>query len=138
MTANIIIGRELPPRKLQKPKLSPQELIEFRLSCLRRGHITQKINGKTEKQKACLLAVQKRPKTKNQMLQFRRMTENYHGEGNPAAVLTESNVIAIRASTERSPVLAKKYGVCSQTIILIRRGQLWKHLLPIDMGNYQG
>lgn len=50
------------------------------------------------------------------------------GEHNGRARLTDEAVLLIRASSERSDVLARQYGVCRNTIESARRGTTWKHL----------
>jgi hypothetical protein len=50
-----------------------------------------------------------------------------NGERRPNHKLTEDDVRAIRAA--RSPrFLARRYGVASETIRLIRRGKAWRHV----------
>jgi hypothetical protein len=54
------------------------------------------------------------------------------GELNPAAVLTESDVVAIRrrlAAGERKYPLAAEYGVTPSNIRAIAEGRSWTHLL---------
>lgn len=50
------------------------------------------------------------------------------GEMNPRSKLSESQVLAIRASTEKGVALASRYGVSKGTITDIRRGRTWPHL----------
>ena len=47
------------------------------------------------------------------------------GENNPNAKLTETDVNAIRKSSERSGVLATGYGVSRETVWAIRAGKTW-------------
>jgi hypothetical protein len=47
------------------------------------------------------------------------------GETNPSAKLTWGDVRAIRASTEKSGVLARQYGVDRSLIWQIRTGKIW-------------
>lgn len=54
------------------------------------------------------------------------------GEANAAAKLTEAQVLEIRASDERSFILARRYGVSPTTICDIRKGKLWAHLLEAE------
>lgn len=53
----------------------------------------------------------------------------FHGEGNPAAKLTEEDVIKIRQDSRALGALAKEYNVSKTTICDIRKGRIWKHLL---------
>ena len=59
------------------------------------------------------------------------------GEKHPRAKLTNSDVIAIRASGERYADLAKRFGVSRHTISDIRRGRRWGsvHESPGAAGN---
>ena len=50
------------------------------------------------------------------------------GEVNPKSKLTEEAVRTIRASSERSVVLAEQYGVNRVTIAKARYGRSWKHV----------
>lgn len=50
------------------------------------------------------------------------------GELNPPAKLALAQVLAIRASTEKGPLLAARYGVSNSLIWAIRRRKLWKHV----------
>ena len=50
------------------------------------------------------------------------------GEAQYAAVLTEADVLAIRASTASGRDLAREYKVTFQTISDVRRGRRWAHL----------
>jgi hypothetical protein len=56
------------------------------------------------------------------------------GERHYAAILSEADVIAIRASRDTRSVLAKRYGVGHRTIGQIKRNESWKHLLPKPRG----
>lgn len=55
------------------------------------------------------------------------------GNCNPAAKITESDVLAIRASNLKQRELAKLYGVTFQMISRIKRNKAWKHV-QIDNG----
>lgn len=50
------------------------------------------------------------------------------GEANSAAVLTEADVIALRARPEGARILAREYGVSRTAIQDARSGKTWKHL----------
>lgn len=50
------------------------------------------------------------------------------GSAHHQAVLTEVQVLAIRASTEVGARLAEEYGVSNNTISRIRRRKIWRHL----------
>lgn len=50
------------------------------------------------------------------------------GEGHGSARLTEIDVRAIRASTEKLAPLAARYGVSQSTISAIRHRRLWAHI----------
>lgn len=53
------------------------------------------------------------------------------GEQNPAAKLTEAQVVEIRRLLARGAgyrFLARRYGVSAQTIGAIARGQTWRHV----------
>jgi hypothetical protein len=56
----------------------------------------------------------------------------YPGIGNPAARLTESDVVAIRSEYSQGGVscnkLADKYGVCMQNVWLVVTRRTWKHI----------
>lgn len=52
----------------------------------------------------------------------------WYGERNGRAKLTEDDVRAIRASTERTGVLAKRYGVHWTTLKKARDGTFWPHV----------
>jgi hypothetical protein len=58
----------------------------------------------------------------------RRRAPDMHGTKNHRAQLTEDDVRAIRASPERGPVLAARYGVANAHIWAIRRRTFWKHI----------
>ncbi len=51
------------------------------------------------------------------------------GERNGNAIFTEKQVIAIRASTESTRTLAERYGVKTEAVRRIRKGESWGHLL---------
>lgn len=51
------------------------------------------------------------------------------GKDNPAAILTEKQVIKIKADRSKVKDIAEKYGVSIPTIEAIRYGRTWKHLL---------
>jgi len=51
-----------------------------------------------------------------------------HGERHSRAVLTESDVLAIRGAVEPIVVLAERYGVTLSTIRHAKLGLSWKHL----------
>lgn len=50
------------------------------------------------------------------------------GSDNPASVLKEAEVIAIKASNETGRALAARYGVSGKTISRIKRGEAWRHI----------
>lgn len=50
------------------------------------------------------------------------------GERASAAVLTAEAVVFVRQSSERSDVLARRFGVCQATIDHARRGHTWSHV----------
>lgn len=50
------------------------------------------------------------------------------GESTPGAKLNNDSVRFIRNSSESNVILAKKFGVCHQTISSVRRGINWKYL----------
>lgn len=50
------------------------------------------------------------------------------GTGNSRAKLTDQEVLEIRASSEKSTVLADRYGVSTQLISTIKLRQTWAHL----------
>lgn len=52
------------------------------------------------------------------------------GERASGAKLTEAQVLEIRASSEAPGALAQRYGVATNTVRDVVRGQTWKHLLP--------
>jgi HNH endonuclease len=55
------------------------------------------------------------------------------GERNGRARLTEADVHAIRASTERPSVVARRYGLSPDYVTVIRQFKAWKHLtIPRD------
>lgn len=56
-----------------------------------------------------------------------RMRQTY-GERNPRAVLTDQDVLDIRASTEPTSVLMARYGVTQTCIDGVRARRSWKHL----------
>jgi DNA-binding XRE family transcriptional regulator len=56
------------------------------------------------------------------------------GARNPKAKLTEAQVIEIRNSAEKAPLLAKKYGVSRTTIYWIRNGRQWRSV-PIAISS---
>jgi group I intron endonuclease len=62
-----------------------------------------------------------------------RVSQKVRGEGNAAAILTENQVLEIRAKYKpykyQQSTLAKEYGVSRATISGIVDGRLWKHLL---------
>lgn len=58
-----------------------------------------------------------------------QVSEWVRGEGNPAHILTEDQVIEIRASDLTQRKLATAYGVSPSTIGAIKCGRLWRHLL---------
>lgn len=52
------------------------------------------------------------------------------GTSSPNAILTEADVLAIRASKESQRKLAQLYGVSRSLVEQIKSGKVWKHLLP--------
>jgi hypothetical protein len=56
----------------------------------------------------------------------RRRTAALRGEANPRAKLTADQAAAIRASTERSSVVAERYGIAREYVWAIRKGLSWK------------
>jgi hypothetical protein len=50
------------------------------------------------------------------------------GEQHQSARLTENEVRAIRASTERGRALSKRFGVSEATVCAIRKLKAWTHL----------
>lgn len=50
------------------------------------------------------------------------------GESNPAAKLSEQDVLAIRKSTAPNRALARQYGVSHGTVIFIRSRETWRHV----------
>ena len=50
------------------------------------------------------------------------------GANNPIAKLTDDDVRAIRASTEKPGALAKQFGVVPDYVTLIRKRKVWKHV----------
>ncbi|AWB08321.1 hypothetical protein A6A40_25115 (plasmid) [Azospirillum humicireducens] len=52
------------------------------------------------------------------------------GTSSPNAVLTESDVLAIRASRKSQRKLAQLYNVSRSLVEQIKSGKVWKHLLP--------
>lgn len=51
-----------------------------------------------------------------------------NGGEHPMALLSEVEVIAIRASTEASPVVGAAYGIAAVTVRAIRQRRIWKHV----------
>ena len=54
--------------------------------------------------------------------------EHFQGENNGRAKLTAADVIAIRASSESTAALARRYGVTPTTVGLARKGKTWTSL----------
>ena len=52
-----------------------------------------------------------------------------HGESH-GAKLKESQVLIIRADRRGSNTVAAEFGVAPKTVRLIRKGEIWRHLLP--------
>ena len=52
------------------------------------------------------------------------------GEATSGARLSADAVLAIRASTDHDLALADRYGVSRRTIVHVRSGNTWRHLLP--------
>jgi hypothetical protein len=50
------------------------------------------------------------------------------GANNPVAKLTDDDVRAIRASTEKPGALAKRFGVVPDYVTMIRKRKVWKHV----------
>lgn len=50
------------------------------------------------------------------------------GSKNPAAKLSESDVLGVMKSDKRSGLIAAELGVCTQTITDIRGGRKWRHV----------
>jgi hypothetical protein len=53
---------------------------------------------------------------------------NLKGTNNGRSVLTEADVLFIRASSESGPVLAATFGVTRTAICSIRRRRIWTHI----------
>jgi hypothetical protein len=53
------------------------------------------------------------------------------GESNGKSKVTTADVSQIIKSQERSSILAKRFGICSRQIWMIRSRQAWKHLLTL-------
>jgi DNA-binding transcriptional regulator YiaG len=51
-----------------------------------------------------------------------------HGATHPKVTLTETDVHAIRASSDTHKVLAERYGICLATVWNVRHGRTWKYL----------
>lgn len=68
----------------------------------------------------------------NPFKRFERLTLHMkRGEQHPAAKLTERQVRDIRAAVaagEKRAVIAARFGVSTQTIMRIARGQTWRHV----------
>jgi hypothetical protein len=54
--------------------------------------------------------------------------EPRRGELDGNAKLTEADVLAIRASSDSGPVLARRFGVSRTTISEIRLRKTWQHI----------
>ena len=50
------------------------------------------------------------------------------GANNPIARLTDNDVRAIRASTEKPGALAKRFGIVPDYVTMIRKHKAWKHV----------
>lgn len=68
-------------------------------------------------------------KSENQRDRFQLHGDSHAGERNNRAVLTDSDVIAIRASALPYAELASMYGVSQSNIAMVRSGRTWSHLL---------
>lgn len=67
--------------------------------------------------------------TENNLDSYRRKRRCHKGEHSPKAILTEKQVLEIRASNVRPHrVLADMYGVGFKTIRSIRYRESWKHI----------
>lgn len=55
------------------------------------------------------------------------------GERIHTALLTDADVLAIRASDESPTILAARFGVSKGTIGNVRSGRRWRHLLPSEI-----
>lgn len=51
------------------------------------------------------------------------------GEKNGQAKLTESQVLTIRTDTRTQRVIAKDFGICQSSVMYIKSGLGWKHVL---------
>jgi hypothetical protein len=60
---------------------------------------------------------------------------NKAGAQSPTAKLSETDVLAIRSSTESRQALSARYGVHPSHIYAIRRGTWWKHLPSDGVGH---
>lgn len=67
-------------------------------------------------------------KSENQQDRFQLHGDHNRGERNNRALLTEADVRAIRASSERYADLAVRYGVSRANIAMVRSGRTWAHL----------
>lgn len=59
---------------------------------------------------------------------MKRKNRQARGENNVKAKLTEADVREIRASTETTSALAKRYGVHYTTMVKVRDGRFWSHV----------
>jgi len=61
------------------------------------------------------------------------MSDKSIGEKNPASTLTEQDIIQIRIDLDEGVLtqteISKKFGVCHQTISLIKNRKRWKHII---------
>lgn len=65
----------------------------------------------------------------------RQRTRGLPGESNPNAILTEGDVVEIkarRAEGESLAVIARDFPVSKQTIWMIVRGHKWAHVSPVN------
>lgn len=59
----------------------------------------------------------------------RRVNAQAKGTRHGMARLTEDEVMAIRASSDKQNVIALRFGVHKALVSLIKRGKVWKHIM---------
>lgn len=113
------------PGKRPKGRYVHRMVMETFVGPCPKGHETSHLNGDNSDNRLKNLKYET-PK-ENQARKVQHGTD-YSGARNPAAKLTESQIVKIRASEESESVLAKRMGVSRATIGRARRRESWKNV----------
>ena len=105
-------------------KLTEEEVLEIRTSDIGPRELAKKFG--LHEGSVCNI---RRGLTWKHVGNIRMERGQARGSASVKAKLTEADVLAIRASSDKQSVLAKRFGVDASNIRMILSGRSWKHLL---------